>query len=670
MVGREVLGDFERASRLEWLVANGLGGYACGSVTGAATRRYHGLLVAAIRPPTDRLVTVTALDETVRTTRGTTPLSTHQWAGAVDPRGHLQLDSFSALPRPTWSWRVGDLLLDRSLFMPQGANTTILEYRHVAGPPCELTVRPFVAMRDHHALTHENAAFRTATTTDEHHVRLAPYENLPALTFATSNGRFLDWPAWYKNFEYAFELERGLDFREDAMSPGSFVVDLEPGARWVFAFSVEPEAQRPPGGAALLEWADAQWLEESTRLSALAAAPKPRRRATRSEEKLPREALAVLARAADQFWVTGIHGASVIAGYPWFTDWGRDSMIALPGLTRATGRLDHARAVLTTFAAQSDAGLLPNRFVEGDGGAPEYGSVDAALWFAVAAADHHAFAKDDAFLAATLAPMLATTLDAFARGTRFDIAQGEDGLLACGNEKTALTWMDARVEGKPVTPRAGRPVEINALWHNAWCTRAAFAALLGDEAGAAAARDEAARIQEAFADAYWEHARGFLADRVDAVGPDPSLRPNQLYAFSLPYPVIEGAPARASLAAVEGALLAPFGLRTLAQGDPHYQGLYVGAPQVRDLGYHNGAVWPFLLGAWADAHFRLRGRTPETRAHARRVFAPLVRHLTADACLGSISEIFDGDLPPLPRGAFAQAWSVAELARVWIDEDL
>jgi predicted glycogen debranching enzyme len=345
-------------------------------------------------------------------------------------------------------------------------------------------------------------------------------------------------------------------------------------------------------------------------------------------------------------------------------------MIALPGLTRATGQLAKARAVLTTFASQAEAGLLPNRFVEGDGGAPEYGSVDAALWFAVAAADHHAAAKDKAFLASTLAPTLAATLDAFARGTRFDIKQGADGLLACGNEKTALTWMDARVDGRPVTPRAGRPVEINALWHNAWRTRAAFALLLGDKAQAERASEEAARIAQAFTDAFWESSRGWLADRVDALGPDPALRPNQLYALALPYPVIEGEAAAAVLAAVEGALLAPFGLRTLAPGDAHYQGLYVGAPQVRDLGYHNGTVWPFLFGPWADAHFRVRGRSAGTRAHARRVLAPLVRHLMADACLGSISEIFDGDLPPLPRGAFAQAWSVAELARIWIDEDL
>jgi predicted glycogen debranching enzyme len=664
-VGREVLGDFERASRLEWLVTNGLGGYAAGSVALAATRRYHGLLVAAVRPPTDRVVTVNALDESVRTDRGTFPFSTQQWPGAVDPRGFPQLDSFTAAPRPTWRVRAADLLLERALFMEQGRNTTVLEYRHLAGPPCELTVRPSVVMRDHHHLTHENATFQTSTVSSGGRVTMAPYEQLPELVFAHSGGRFLEWPAWYKNFEYLFESERGLEFREDAMTPGTFVLELAPGERFVLAISLESQTALPPGGEPLLAWADQAW-------AAQASTPSPKRRVLKAEAQLPREALDLLARAADQFWVTGDHGPSVIAGYPWFTDWGRDTMIALPGLTRATGRLDQARGALATFARFTEGGLMPNRFVEGAGAgdAPDYGSVDAALWFAVAAADHHKATKDDAFLRETLLPTLASTLDCFAQGTRFAIAQREDGLLSCGNDRTALTWMDARIDDVPVTPRPGRPVEINALWHNAWRTRAAWAKRLKRLDEAAHALAEAERIQSAFAAAFWEPARGFLADRIDALGADPALRPNQVYALGLPFPTIEGAPARAVLQAVERALLSPFGLRTLAEGDPRYRGTYLGEPRVRDQGYHNGTVWPFLLGAWADAHFRVRGRTPETRAHARRVFAPLVQHLLADGCLGQVSEIFDGDLPPAPRGAFAQAWSVAELARVWIDESL
>jgi len=676
-LGIETTGDFERASRLEWLVTNGLGGYACGTVLGAAARRYHGLLVAAVRPPTDRLVTVTTLDESVRTARGTVALSTQQWPGVIDPRGFLALDAFERGLRPRWRFRAHDLFLDKTVHMVQGQNTTVIEYRHAGGPPCELTVRPFVVMRDHHALTHENTAFQEAVTIDDNHVRLAPYAGLPSLTFATNAGRFLPWPAWYKNFEYAFEIERGLPFHEDAMTPGPFVVELAPGERFVLTLTVEP-GDAVPGGKALETWADAGWSAEVARLEAVGAAPKPPAR--RGESRLSEHALAALARACDQFWVLGAAGASVIAGYPWFTDWGRDTMISLRGLAAATGRLDRAKEALATFARAGQEGLLPNRFVETPvGSAPasadavpaaEYGSVDAALWFAVAAADWLDATGDSAFLRDTLAPTLEATLAAFTRGTRFGIRQAPSGLLACGDATTALTWMDARIDGKPVTPRQGQPVEINALWHNAWRTYAAFLERLGRAADARAATAEADRIAEAFTAAFWEPARGFLADRVDDVGRDPTLRPNQLYAIALPYPAATSEAARLSLAAVEAQLLAPLGVRTLAPGEPRYRGAYLGEMGVRDAGYHNGAVWPFLLGAWADAHFAVRGRTRATRAHARRVFLPLVRHLEADACLGSLSEITDGDAPYTPRGAFAQAWSCAELARVWIREGL
>jgi predicted glycogen debranching enzyme len=676
-LGPETTGDFERASRLEWLVTNGLGGYACGTVVGAAARRYHGLLVAAVRPPTDRVVTVSTLDESVRTARGTVALSSQQWPGVVDPQGYLAVSEFARGLRPTWRFRAHDLFLEKSVSMIHGKNTTVVEYRHAFGPPCELTVRPFVVMRDHHALTHETPAFREAITTDAFHVRLAPDAGMPALTLAVNAGRFLTWPAWYKNFEYGFETERGLPDHEDAMTPGPFVVDLAAGERFVLALSVEEGDAAPPGGAALATWADAAWATEEARLEAIERAPRPAAR--RGESKLPADALAVLARACDQFWVTGLAGESVIAGYPWFTDWGRDTMIALPGLTAATGRLDHARAVLATFAAHARDGLLPNRFLEGAGGAAaaggvraaaEYGSVDAALWFAVAAADWFAATGDEAFLRETLAPTLAATLEAFARGTQFGIREDADGLITCGDATTALTWMDGRLDGRPFTSRHGKPVEINALWHEAWRTRAEFAQRLGNGDEAKAAKARAARVKEAFAEAFWEPARGWLADCVDEVGPDPTLRPNQLYALALPHPVMDGDPARLVLEAVEAALLTPLGLRTLAPADARYRGAYVGEMGVRDAGYHNGSVWPFLLGAWADAHFRVRGRSRATRDQARRVLAPLVRHIEADACLGSVSEITDGDAPFTPRGAFAQAWSAAELARVWIREGL
>ncbi len=641
---------------------------------GAATRRYHGLLVSAVHPPIDRVVTISHLEETLQTRDGAFALSSHQWPGAVSPLGHLNLEFFSVDRRPTWRWRIGEHVLEKSLFMIHGRETSLLEYRLLDGPECELDLRPFVVMRDHHALIRENRAFRTNADVLDGRVRLRPAIDLPALWLCPSAGRFLPWPVWYQNFEYAFELERGLEFREDAMSPGPFAVSLEPGGRFVLALSTEPEDgdHLPPAGAGLERFADAAWAVENARLAELERAPTrgPRGAAEADERRLPTDALALLARAADQFLVEGGHGPTVIAGYPWFTAWGRDTMIALPGLLRATGRLDAARGILGTFAPFIADGLLPNRFPEGQGGEPEYDTIDAGLWFAVAADAYVTQSDDNAFLDAVLAPALDSILAGYAAGTRFGIRAAADGLIEGGADGLALTWMDAKIDGRAVTPRRGKAVEINALWHNAWDTQARWCERRGRAAEAQAARDRAAAIRAAFAAAFWSPALGWLADVVDGLGPDPALRPNQLYAIGLPAPCVDSAIAARVLEAVERRLLAPHGLRTLAPGDAAYRPFYTGAPPVRDEGYHNGVVWPFLLGPYLNAHFRVRGRSATTRDHARRVVAPLVHHMAHDGCLGSISEVFDGDAPFTPRGGFAQAWSVAELARVWIEEDL
>jgi glycogen debranching enzyme len=677
-IGREILSDFERASRLEWLVTNGRGGYAAGTAVGAATRRYHGLLVAAVQPPTDRIVTVTHVEETLQTPDGSIALSSHQWPGTVAPQGHLHLEFFTVARRPTWRWRVGALVLEKSVFMVHGRNTSVIEYRVLDGPGGELALRPFVVQRDHHVLTRESRAFRTTADVDEGRVRLRPAIDLPALWMCPSAGRFLPWPVWYQNFEYPIEVERGLEFREDAMSPGPFAVPLVPGGRFVLALSTEAEGTDflPPAGPGLEAWADAAWQAEQERLDAVERGP-ARGRALRhagavagGEERLPAASLSRLALAADQFLVEGVHGPTVIAGYPWFTDWGRDAMIALPGLLLATGRLDVGRGILETFARFVEGGMLPNRFPEGAAGRPEYGAIDAALWFAVAGDAWLELSDDEAFLDAVLAPALTAILDGYAAGTRFGIHEDEDGLVAGGEDGRALTWMDARIDERAVTPRRGKAVEINALWHNAWATHARWEARRGNASAARAASERAARIRGAFEAAFWSPALGWLADVVDGLGPDPALRPNQLWALSLPAPVVEGAIAERVLSAVEQRLLTPFGLRTLAPGHAEYRPIYTGAPAVRDEGYHNGVVWPFLLGPYLTAHFRVRGRTPATRDRARRVVAPLLHHLVHDGCLGSISEVFDGEPPFTPRGCFAQAWSVAELARVWIEEEL
>ncbi len=647
-LGSEVLSDFERASRLEWLVTNGIGGYASGTSVGAATRRYHGLLVAALRPPGDRLVTVSHFEERVRTANGEWPLSSHQWPGAVEPRGHLHLEFFTLARRPTWRWRVQDLFLEKSLFLVHGRNTALIEYRNLSGPPCELTLRPFVVQRDHHRLTRENTTFRPVAETVDGRVRLAPYAELPPLWLSASRGRFLAWPVWYKNFEYVLELERGLDFREDAMSPGPFVIELDPGeSAWV-ALSVESEKDVPPAGEGLAPWADGAWRSEAERLARIEVAGSSG--SGEGEGRLPDDALALLRRAADMFLVQGPEGPAVIAGYPWHdTSW-RDTLIALPGLVRATGKLDAGRAILDRFA----------RLSHDD-------TDDAPLWFARAADAYATLSGDRKFVDAVLAPALGRVLDALERGELAGWSVDASGLLEAADPERARSWMDARVEGRAITPRPGRAIEVNALWQAAWDLRARMAAQAGRSGEEERARAIAERVRASLLAEFHNPSLGHLADRVDAFGPDPALRPNQIVAVATG--AVDGEVARTVLGTFERVLLTPFGPRTLAPNDPHYHGACVGDVGARDVASLTGAAWPFLIGAWADAHFRVRGRSAPSRDLARRVLEPLVQHLN-DACLGQISECFDGDAPHLPRGAFARATSVAELARVWIEYDL
>lgn len=636
-------------------MANGRGGYASGTVTGTPTRRYHGLLVAALHPPSERLVTVTHLEERVRTQDGEWALSSHAWPGVVDPKGHLHLESFTFDRRPTWRWRVRDLFLEKTLFVQHGHDTVLLEYRHLSGPPAELSLRPFVVQRDHHALTRENAAFRPLAETLEGRIRLHPYADLPALWLVPSGGRFLAWPVWYKNFEYVAELERGLDFREDSMSPGAMVIELSPAQCLRLAFSTEPEDRLPPAGEALGPWALDVWKKEMARLDALTSPParKPER-IEAGEERLPPETLRLLTHAADAFLVDDGRGPAVIAGYPWHSTRTRDTLLALPGLLVLTGRLDVGRRLLERFV----------------GTGTKVETADEALWFAIAAARYVELSDDATFLEKTLAPALSSFLDSLVTGDVHGFRVDEQGLLDAPDPERALTWMDARVEGRPATPRPGRTVETNALWYTGWRIREQWAQSLGLAAEAGRAGAFASRIRDSFRETFWSPARGYLADRADSFGADPALRPNQLYAVSLAHPVLEGDPACQVLEAVEKALLTPFGVRTLAPGDPHYRGTCAGDTRAREMALHNGAAWPFLLGAWSDAHFRVRGRNRQTRDHARRVLEPLVHHLLADGCLGQIEEVFDGDVPHVARGAFARVTSVAELGRVWIEGDL
>ena len=630
----------------EWLETNGLGGYAMSTVSGENTRRYHGLLVAALKPPAGRAVLLSKLEETLLAGGRRLDLSTNRFPGTTHPEGFHFLKGFRLEPFPTWVFEADGVVLERTLFMVHGENTTVVSYRLLSDSPgVQLEVRPLVAFRDFHALTRENADLDRTVKIAEGSVRIAPYRGLPQL-FIAHDGVAEQTGDWYRFFEYEEEKARGFDFREDLWHPVTLSYSFE----------------EIPGGAA------------ARREATVIASTSPRSASDihllRKNELSRREnitggresdlVLRALTRAADQFLVARGDLTTVIAGYPWFGEWGRDTMIALPGLTLATGRPDVARAILLTFSEHVSQGMLPNRFPE-SGEEPEYNAVDATLWYFEAVRRYVEETGDLAVVRDRLFGILADIVAWHERGTRYGIRVSADGLLEWHASGEALTWMDARVSGRPVTPREGKPVEIQALWFNALHTMSDFARRIGEEDSSNGYRARADACRASFLSVFPDGGEGRgLVDCVDGTLRDRSIRPNQLLAVSLHHSMVPEALGRRVLAVVEEHLLTPYGLRTLSPEDPAYRGRYEGGPGERDSAYHQGTVWPWLLGAYATAFRRANGEGPKTAAAIGRLLAPIGDFLRGDG-LGQIPEIFDGDVPYNPRGCVAQAWSVAEL---------
>jgi len=652
----DICSALEEAERREWLVTNGLGGFASGTVAGLLTRRYHGLLVAALHPPLGRTLLVAKFDEAARCDGETCTLATNRWRdGTIDPQGYRRiLRFFLEGTTPVWTFACADARLEKRIWMQQGSNTTYVRYELLRGGssgPLELELKALVNYRDVHGSTHAGD-WRMSITPVERGLRVVAYDGAASFYLLSASAAAEPAHIWYRDFDLAVERCRGLEDREDHLFAGTFRARLAPGESVTLVLSTEP-APELDGRAA---WQARQAHE--TELLARWAAVHPR--ASRAAPAWVRQ----LVLAADQFIVRRAfagdgEGRSVIAGYHWFGDWSRDTMIAMPGLTLAAGRPDVARSILRTLARFVDRGMLPN-IVPQAGETPEYNTVDATLWFFEAVRQYYLSTRD-AGLLRELFPLLAEIVDWHVRGTRYNIrVDPADGLLAAGGEPgLQLTWMDARVDGRAVTPRRGKPVEVNALWYNALVGMARFAQAL--KKPSAHYEEQAERTRSSF-QRFWNPAAGCCFDVTDGPdGNDAAVRPNQIFAVSLPKSPLEPEQGRAVVDACARHLLTPHGLRSLAPGHPAYQGHYGGPPAQRDAAYHQGTVWGWLLGPFVLAHLRVYGDP----ARALSFLEPMADQLQVHG-LGSLSEIFDGEAPFTPRGCIAQAWTVAEVLRAWL----
>jgi predicted glycogen debranching enzyme len=633
------------ALQLEWLESNGLGGWASSTIIGAHTRRYHGLLVAALRPPVDRMVMLSKLDEAIEFNKERIELGTNLFPGTVHPAGYQYLKTFSKNLFPSFIYETGGIRLQKTVAAVNGENTTLILYEVLEAPSAfTLRLQPFMAGRGYHSLMQANDAIGRQSKFENGVLTSRLYEGLPELHLYIPNSEFTPNPGWYYNFEYPVEKFRGQDFREDLFTPGYFHLQLKYGDRLGIMASMQHTAGRNPFD--LFE-------REKGRRAELLAPLKVRDDIT--------EALTL---AADQFIVQrGKKLKTIIAGYHWFTDWGRDTMIALPGLTLATGRFDDAKKIIQAFARHVSQGMLPNRFPD-SAAAPEYNTVDATLWFFIAIYRYLRYTGDNDFVSEELMPILQDIIEWHDRGTRYQIHVDTDGLLSAGEPGVQLTWMDAKVGDWVVTPRSGKAVEINALWINALAIYAWLSKRFGKMAQARECARRTAHVKKRFVDAFWYREGGYLYDNIDGNVRDTRIRPNQIMAIGLPYPLLEDEKAKSVFEIVMDKLYTPFGLRSLAPEDPNYRSKYGGNAFHRDSAYHQGTVWSWLLGPFLTALVRIYGTDGKTRG--RELIEEFKPHIT-QAGVGSVSEIFDADPPHTARGCIAQAWSVGEILRAYTE---
>jgi len=652
---KETCSDFETALSKEWLETNGLGGFASSTLIGCNTRRYHGILVAATQPPVGRMMLVNTLEEWVVYEDTRYYLSCHQYPGVIHPRGHQNLIGFRLDPWPIWTYKIGPLVLEKALTAIHDQNTVILTYKmRKESEGAELVIRPLLTARSFHALHKENTALQPQAELRSGVAILKPYPGVPPIYFHHNAREFAPGFNWYREMEYVREQERGLESHEDCWSPGEFHYPLQGSQEAVFVATTE--------GAGYF---DTQFLLNAER---------SRRKALLTGWEATDDVTHHLVLAADQFLVKREsqaspeteHGKSLIAGYHWFEDWGRDTFISLPGLLLCTGRFQEARDILGAYAQVTNQGMVPNRFPDA-AGAPEYNTVDASLWFILAIFHFLRYTKDFDFVRDHLWSTMKEIVTDYQNGTRYQIHMDIDGLIYAGQSGTQLTWMDAKVGDWVVTPRIGKPVEIQALWYNTLRVMEQIGSRLEEKENARKWAGLAEKVWSSINRQFWYEEGGYLYDVVNGDERDASLRPNQIFAVSLPFESLTPDRATRVVGMVEERLLTPFGLRTLDPRDPRYQPHYQGDSRARDGAYHQGTVWPWLMGPFLTAYQKVHGKSPRVHSHLRAHLALLLTHLW-ESGLGTISEIFDGDMPHESRGCIAQAWSVAEVLRVLREE--
>ena len=657
--GRDLCGDLAIAGKREWLVTNGIGGFAAGTIANMLTRRYHGLLMAALNPPLGRTLLVAKLDETaeyngVHAESGHYyPLFVNNWSDGtplVEPNGHHHINRFHLEgTSPVWTFALANALLEKRIWMQPGANTTYVHYHLArATAPLLLQAKLFANYRDYHSTTIIND-WQPEILPIERGLRISMFPGAEPFYIFSDKAQIQPRFEWYEDFLLSEEEYRGQnDIEEDHVYAAHLRAILQPGESLTIAATTHGHVNLN-GGEAFAE----RIAYENEKL----------KRARSVFAVSPPEPIQQLVLAADQFIVQrptpdDPDGCSVIAGYPWFSDWGRDTMIALPGLTLDTGRPQIAASILRTYAGYVSEGMVPNRFPD-EGEIPEYNTVDASLWY-VEAIRKYLAATGDMSLMAELYPVLLDIVDWYKNGTRYNIGMDEeDALLHAGEEGLQLTWMDAKIDDWVVTPRTGKPVEINALWYNALLATAEIGRELGEDMSEYEAL--ASRVKQGF-QRFWNEEYGYCFDVLDTPQgeDDTSLRPNQLLAVSLAHSPLDYRQQRSIVDACGRYLLTAHGLRSLSPEDDDYIGHYGGDMYKRDGAYHQGTTWGWLIGPFVEAHLRVYNN----HALARSYLTSLLQHLEAHG-VGSISEIFDGDPPFTPRGCTAQAWSVAELLRAW-----